>query len=195
MIKKMKKDEKERYDSLMDAAFSDDPVEQMSSFIDSHDGELVDETSGVSVKFKVLDHYKGDLPVYETDGAVGLDLRAAIDTDVGLGGVGAVGVIPTGLCVAVPEGYELQIRPRSGLAAKNGITVLNAPGTIDQDYRGEIMVILCNAGGRRFTITPSMRIAQMVLVPVAKIKMPIEIVDELPQSDRGEGGLGSTGTS
>ena len=130
------------------------------------------------------------LPSYKTDGASGMDLMADIDKSIELK-PGESCLIPTGLSVAFPKEYEIQIRPRSGLAAKNNISVLNTPGTIDSDYRGEIKVILFNHGNKSFNINNNDRIAQMILTPV--IKMDLEETNELPESVRGAGGFGSTG--
>jgi dUTP pyrophosphatase len=131
------------------------------------------------------------LPKYETSGSSGMDLAANINTSIGLDPGKSV-IIPTGLTVAIPEGFEIQIRPRSGLAAKKNISVLNTPGTIDADYRGEIKVILINLGAHKFIIEKGLRIAQMVVCPV--IKAHFEEVDELNNTFRGKGGFGSTGT-
>ena len=133
------------------------------------------------------------LPRYETDGAAGMDLVAAIAADEPLVlASGARVLVPTGLAIALPQGFEAQVRPRSGLAAKNGITVLNSPGTIDCDYRGEIKVILINHGSDAFTITRGTRIAQMVIAPVTRgIFREVASLDE---TARGAGGFGSTGT-
>ena len=120
-----------------------------------------------------------------------MDLPAAVTADVILD-PGERDLIATGLAIAVPDGYEAQIRPRSGLAARNGVTVLNTPGTVDADYRGEVKVILVNLGNEPFTVTRGMRIAQMVIAPVVQAAM--EQVDELPETARGAGGFGSTGT-
>ena len=130
------------------------------------------------------------LPSYKTLGASGMDLMAYIDKSIELK-PGESYLIPTGLSVAFPKEYEIQIRPRSGLAAKNKISVLNTPGTIDSDFRGEIKVILFNHGNKSFKISNNDRIAQMILTPV--IKMDLEETNELPESIRGEGGFGSTG--
>tara|TARA_B100001057_G_scaffold174642_1_gene175258 strand:- start:173 stop:610 length:438 start_codon:yes stop_codon:yes gene_type:complete len=130
------------------------------------------------------------LPLYRTSGASGMDLMACIDRSIDLK-PGESFLIPTGLSVAFPKEYEIQIRPRSGLAAKNNISVLNTPGTIDSDYRGELKIILFNHGNKNFKINNNDRIAQMVLTPV--IKMDLEETDELPDSVRGGGGFGSTG--
>ena len=130
------------------------------------------------------------LPSYKTKGASGMDLMACIEKPINLE-PGKSCLVPTGLSVAFPEEYEIQIRPRSGLAAKNNISVLNTPGTIDSDYRGEIKVILFNHGNKNFKIDNNDRIAQMILTPVLKIDL--EETNELPESTRGAGGFGSTG--
>ena len=130
------------------------------------------------------------LPSYKTSGASGMDLMAFIEKPINLES-GKSCLVPTGLTVAFPEEYEIQIRPRSGLAAKNNITVLNTPGTIDSDYRGEIKIILFNHGNENFTINNNDRVAQMVLTPI--VKMELEETNELPESLRGKGGFGSTG--
>jgi len=131
-----------------------------------------------------------ELPVYKTDGASGMDLMAFIKEPVRIAANSSY-LVPTGLSMAFSEEYEIQIRPRSGLAAKNGITVLNTPGTIDSDYRGEIKIILFNHGKEDFLINNKDRVAQMVLVPV--VKMELEETDNLPDTLRGDGGFGSTG--
>ena len=130
------------------------------------------------------------LPEYKTSGASGVDLIAFIKEPIYLEPKTSV-LIPTGLSVAFPEDYEIQIRPRSGLAAKNNISVLNTPGTIDSDYRGEIKVIIYNHGNENFSINNGDRIAQMILAPV--VKMELEEKNDLPKSIRGKGGFGSTG--
>ena len=130
------------------------------------------------------------LPIYKTNGASGMDLMAFVEKPINLK-PGKSCLVPTGLSVAFPKEYEIQIRPRSGLAAKNNISVLNTPGTIDSDYRGEIKIILFNHGNKNFMINNKDRIAQMVLTPI--IKMELEETNELPESIRGEGGFGSTG--
>jgi len=130
------------------------------------------------------------LPVYKTTGASGMDLMAFIKEPINLKPHSSF-VVPTGISVAFTEEFEIQIRPRSGLAAKNNISVLNTPGTIDSDYRGEIKVILYNHGNNDFLINNKDRIAQMILTPV--IKMKLEETDNLPETVRGEGGFGSTG--
>ena len=130
------------------------------------------------------------LPIYKTSGASGLDIVANVESEIEIN-PGDKKIIPTGISVAVPENYEIQIRPRSGLAAKKNISVLNTPGTIDSDYRGEIKIILFNHGDKEFIINNKDRIAQMILTPVHK--MILEEVDSLPDSVRGKGGFGSTG--
>ena len=145
----------------------------------------------IKIKFQRLAHASDlALPSYATEGAVGIDIAAAIDQPRCLQ-PGAIMAIPTGFAIELPTGYEAQIRPRSGLALKNGVTVANAPGPIDSDYRGEIAVILLNISNRDFTITRGMRIAQMVFAAVTKINL-IE-VDDLDDTDRASGGFGSTG--
>ena len=130
------------------------------------------------------------LPKYETEGSSGLDLAANIDKQIKIS-PGKSQIIPTGLAVAIPKNFEIQIRPRSGLAAKNQISVLNTPGTIDADYRGELKVILINLSDKVFVVEKGLRIAQMVLSPVIKAKL--KEVTELDNTDRGSGGFGSTG--
>jgi dUTP pyrophosphatase len=130
------------------------------------------------------------LPVYKTNGASGMDLMACIEESINLK-PGKSCIIPTGLSVAFSKEYEIQIRPRSGLAAKNNISILNTPGTIDSDYRGELKIILFNHGDENFIINNNDRIAQMVLTPIIKINL--EETNELPETIRGEGGFGSTG--
>ena len=130
------------------------------------------------------------LPSYKTSGASGMDLMACIEKTINLE-PGKSCLIPTGLSVAFPKEYEIQISPRSGLAAKNNISVLNTPGTIDSDYRGELKIILFNHSKVNFTINNNDRVAQMILTPI--IKMELEVSDKLPDSIRGEGGFGSTG--
>jgi dUTP pyrophosphatase len=131
------------------------------------------------------------VPKYMSEAAAGLDLVAAIDAPIALE-PGARRAVGTGLALALPAGWEGQVRPRSGLALKHGITVLNSPGTIDADYRGEVLVLLVNLGRETFEIRSGERIAQLVIAPVAQAAL--DLVDELPASDRGAGGFGSTGT-
>lgn len=131
------------------------------------------------------------LPAYETQGAVGADLRANMPQGPVVIEPGARALISTGLHMAIPEGFEVQIRPRSGLALKHGITLPNSPGTIDADYRGVVGVIVLNAGSEPFEVTHGMRIAQMVVAPV--IRADFSVVDDLDETARGSGGFGSTG--
>ena len=131
------------------------------------------------------------LPKYETVGSSGMDLAACINETIIIQPNNKA-IIPTGISLSIPKGFEIQIRPRSGLAAKNTLTVLNTPGTIDSDYRGEIKVIIINLGIAEFKVEDKLRIAQMVLCPV--IKAEFEEVDDLNMTTRGEGGFGSTGT-
>ncbi len=132
------------------------------------------------------------LPAYETAGAAGLDLRAAIGESVMLP-PGERALIPTGLAMQLPEGFEGQVRPRSGLALRHGVTVLNAPGTVDSDYRGEVSVVLINHGGEPFTVARGDRIAQLVIAPVTHARL--SEVETLSETARGSGGYGSTGVS
>ena len=132
-----------------------------------------------------------NLPKYETEGSSGMDLAADITSTINIK-PGESSIIPTGISVSIPVNYEIQIRPRSGLAAKNQISVLNTPGTIDADYRGEIKVILINLGNKTFKVEKGSRIAQMVLCPIEKAK--IKEVEDLDKTNRGSGGFGSTGT-
>ena len=130
------------------------------------------------------------LPKYETSGSSGMDISANIQDNINIE-PGDTAIIPTGIVMSIPNGFEVQIRPRSGLAAKQKITVLNTPGTIDSDYRGEIKVILINLSHKVFKVENGLRIAQMVVCPV--IKADLELVDELTETKRGDGGFGSTG--
>jgi dUTP pyrophosphatase len=147
----------------------------------------------VTVELQRLPHAEGlPLPAYQTNDAAGLDLMAAVPENEPLTlAPGQYALVPTGLAIALPPGYEAQVRPRSGLAAKHGVTVLNSPGTIDADYRGEIKVILINHGQAAFVIKRGERIAQMVIAPV--VQAALVPVAELSSTDRGAGGFGSTG--
>lgn len=147
----------------------------------------------------VLEHFDPALPLpsYETAGAAGMDLRASLHPEdraagIKLPSLGRV-LVPTGLAMAIPPGFEGQIRPRSGLAARHGITQLNTPGTVDSDYRGEVMVLMVNLGATTFVVRHGERIAQMVVAPVAQARLAR--VDALPDTARGAGGFGSTGTN
>ena len=147
----------------------------------------------LSVPVLKLPHGEGlALPAYATEDSAGMDLLAAIETPVTIE-VGARALIPTGIVIQLPPGFEAQVRPRSGLALKHGITVLNAPGTVDADYRGEVGVVLVNLGEAPFVIERAMRIAQMVVAPVTTVRWDER--DQLNESDRGAGGFGSTGTN
>lgn len=142
------------------------------------------------IKVKVVKEEGVTLPKYETKGAAGLDLRANIKGEIVLKSLERV-LIPTGIRVAIPDGYEIQVRPRSGLALKHGISVLNTPGTVDSDYRGELKIILVNLSKDDYVIQANERIAQMVLNKVEQIEF--ELVDELEETERGAGGFGHTG--
>jgi dUTP pyrophosphatase len=148
---------------------------------------------GVTVGIKILQHAEGlPLPRYETASAAGMDLLAALRENEKITlEFGKWGLVPTGFVLHLPDGYEAQVRPRSGLALKHGVTVLNAPGTIDADYRGEVGVVLVNHGAEPFTVTRGMRIAQLVVAPVTRATLDVR--QELPPSSRGAGGFGSTG--
>lgn len=147
------------------------------------------QTEILTLRFKRLSP-KATLPQYQSRNAAGMDLHAALDQPVTIP-AGEVCLIPCGFAIAVPVGYEAQVRPRSGLATKHGISMPNAPGTIDADYRGEVKVPLINFGREAFSIEPGMRIAQMVIAPVMRCE--IEEADELDDTHRGAGGFGSTG--
>lgn len=147
----------------------------------------------VDVAVLRLPHAEGlPLPAYQSDGAAGLDLLAAVEAPLTLPPLGRA-LVPTGLALALPQGYEAQVRPRSGLAAKHGVTVLNSPGTVDADYRGEVKVILVNLSDTPFAIARGERIAQMVIAPVTRARL-VEAT-ELDDTTRGAGGFGSTGRS
>ena len=153
---------------------------------------IVDSSPVISVVR--LPHGEGlALPSYETEGAAGMDLRAAVAEDRPLILIaGRRALVPTGLIMEIPDGYEGQVRPRSGLALKHGVTCLNTPGTIDSDYRGEVRVLLANLSDEDFEITRGMRIAQLVVAPVTRVR--ILETQALGSTDRGAGGFGSTGT-
>ena len=145
----------------------------------------------MNIQFKKLDHANDlPLPSYESKYAAGMDIRAALEESIELE-PNERKLIPTGLKMAMPEGYEAQIRPRSGLAYRNGITMLNTPGTIDADYRGEVKVLAVNLGSEPFVVHHGDRIAQMVIAPVTQAQ--IQEVEELSETERAEGGFGSTG--
>src|SRR5688572_22842660 len=143
------------------------------------------------IAIRRLPHADGiDLPAYATDASAGLDLAAAVAAAIEIA-PGARALIPTGFAIALPPGFEAQVRPRSGLALKHGVTVLNSPGTIDADYRGEVGVILANFGTAPFIVTRGLRIAQLVVAPVSRVAW--QVAETLPDSARGAGGFGSTG--
>lgn len=144
----------------------------------------------IAVKIKKLENFRGELPQYQSLGASGFDIRAQLATPLVLK-PGERAMVPTGLSFEIPMGFEIQARPRSGLAAKNGITVLNTPGTIDADYRGEVKIIIINLGAEPMTIQDQERCAQLVIAPV--YQADFELVQELGSTDRGAGGFGSTG--
>jgi len=144
----------------------------------------------VALKIKKLSHYKGDLPGYQTELASGFDVRAQL-ADVILLNPGERAMIPTGLSFEIPIGFEIQSRPRSGLAYKHGISIVNTPGTIDADYRGEVKIILINHGTEPFEIEDQERVAQLILAPV--VQAHFQLVEELSDTIRGSGGFGSTG--
>ncbi|MCL6705773.1 dUTP diphosphatase [Pseudomonas sp. R2.Fl] len=148
-----------------------------------------------TLKLVRLPHAEGiDLPSYETAGAAGMDVRAAVgDEEPIVLAPGRRALVPTGFVFEIPNGYEVQVRPRSGLAFKHGITCLNTPGTIDSDYRGEVKVLLINLGDEDFTVTRGMRIAQMIVAPV--VQAAISEVTTASETERGAGGFGSTGTA
>jgi len=147
----------------------------------------------IRLPVRVLPHGAGlSLPAYQTAGAAGMDLVAAVEAPTTIA-PGARALVPTGLAIALPEGYEAQVRPRSGLAARHGVTVLNAPGTIDADYRGEVQVILINHGEAPFVVSRGDRIAQLVVAAVTRAE-PM-VVEDLDETDRGASGFGSTGRS
>lgn len=148
-------------------------------------------TGQAVIRILTLPHFDGlALPRYATEGAAGMDVEAALEADLTLA-PGQRMAVPTGLSMAIAAGHEIQVRPRSGLALRHGITVANTPGTIDSDYRGEVKILLVNLGDTPFVITRGMRIAQLVLAPVTRATL--EQVDSLEDTDRGSGGFGSTG--
>jgi dUTP pyrophosphatase len=146
-----------------------------------------------SLKVVLLRPELAVLPTYATDGAAGLDLHAALEHELELA-PGERSAVPTGLAIALPDGYEGQVRPRSGLASKHGVTVVNAPGTIDADYRGEVRVLLVNLSRETYILRPRDRIAQLVVAPVTRVLVQqVEDAEELGETERGHGGFGSTG--
>ena len=153
---------------------------------------MTDALETLTLQIRRLPHSEGlPLPTYMTAGAAGMDLHAAVAEDVRID-PGSIVLVPTGLEIAIPSGFEAQVRPRSGLAVKHGISLPNTPATIDSDYRGEIRVPLINLGREPFVVTRAMRIAQLVVAPVTRVEW--EVVAELPPTDRGRGGFGHSGT-
>lgn len=144
----------------------------------------------VQLRVKKLAHFKGELPKFQTPGSSGMDVRAQIDQPIIIP-AGSRALVPTGLSVAVPEGYEVQARPRSGFAIRDGVTLLNTPGTIDADYRGEVKIILINLGEEPVTVNDQDRIAQFCLAQIPRVE--ILEVEDLETTSRGDGGFGSTG--
>lgn len=142
------------------------------------------------MRIKTLSHFQGDLPKYESDGASGFDIRACITAPLEIKPLERL-LVPTGLSFEIPKGFELQVRPRSGWAAKQGLTVLNTPGTIDADYRGEVKIIVINLGQELITVKPQDRVAQVVLCPVFQAEWLLS--QDLSETERGIGGFGSTG--
>jgi len=160
-----------------------DALNKRSGFTASSQGPVV-------LKFKKLAHFRGELPSYQTEGSSGLDVRACLEEPVSLS-PGERALIPTGLSLEIPQGYEVQVRPRSGLAVKRGLSLVNTPGTVDADYRGEVKIILINLGQESFVVQDQERVAQLVVCPV--IQAQIELAEDLTDTSRGEGGFGSTG--
>lgn len=146
----------------------------------------------IPMKIKKLAHYQGDLPAYQSTLASGFDVRAQIEAPIVLK-PGERVLVPTALSFEIPAGYEIQARPRSGLAIKQGISLVNTPGTIDADYRGEVKIIMINLGQETVTLAPQDRIAQLVLAPV--VQAELQLVEELSETARGAGGFGSTGVA
>jgi len=171
---------------------SEEPAVSATALNDFVAQQAENPRNDVQVLIKRLPHAQGlELPSYQTADSAGADMRAAIDEPLVLL-PGDQAMVPTGLSIALPQGTECQVRPRSGLAAKHGIALVNAPGTVDADYRGELKVIMINLGKEPFTIERGMRIAQMVIAPYLRADFQ-ETTEELPESGRGTGGFGSTG--
>ena len=166
-------------------------LEMADHFIETYVKKHLDFQSHINVKVKKWPHFKGDLPKYESSGASGLDVRAQLPEPMAVL-PGQRVLVPTGLSLEVPKEYEIQARPRSGLALKKGLSLPNSPGTIDADYRGEIKIIMINLGKEPVTIEDQERIAQLVICPVVKAKL--KLVEDLSKTSRGSGGFGSTGS-
>ncbi|HMN69276.1 MAG TPA: dUTP diphosphatase [Bdellovibrionales bacterium] len=187
-------------EKLGDRSQIEEQVRQFAKQVETMVGDTIAKrvaTSGlkgdkVILRFKKLDHFRGELPAYATGGASGLDVRARLDQDVVLK-PGDRFLVPTGLSLEIPHGYEVQARPRSGLAITKGISLVNTPGTIDADYRGEVKIIVINHGKESVTLCDQERIAQLVVCPV--IHAEIEVAQELSDTQRGAGGFGSTGAN
>lgn len=146
----------------------------------------------LKIRIQKFEHFRGELPAYQSKGASGFDVRAQLGADM-IVGPGERVLVPTGLAFEIPFGFEIQARPRSGLAIKNGISLVNSPGTIDADYRGEVKIILINLGTENFVIRDQDRIAQLVICPV--LQADFVLTDSLTSTERGAGGFGSTGVS
>lgn len=179
--------------NLMDKEQRDEKLKNMTKAVDS----FIDNFSIVAelpqrktLQVKKLEHFKGELPAYESVWASGMDVRAQIEETLELKPMERT-LVPTGLSMAIPQGYEIQVRPRSGLAIREGLSLVNTPGTIDADYRGELKVIVINLGQEVIRIKDQDRIAQLVLCPI--VQADWKLVDELASTQRGEGGFGSTG--
>jgi dUTP pyrophosphatase len=170
----------------------EEKIKQLGHLIESFTRDSVQKFlhSPVKVKVRTLDNFNGDLPSYETEGASGFDVRAQLTEAITLKS-GERELIPTGLSFEIPKGYEIQVRPRSGLAIKKGLSMVNTPGTIDADYRGEVKVIVINHGKDDITINDQERISQFVVCPVVQAEFIAN--DDLSNTERGEGGFGSTG--
>lgn len=179
-------------EKLRDKITGDELLSKWTGVFDVFTNEVAKKALGqpVKVKIKKLAHFKGELPSYQTKGASGLDVRAQLTQPITIQ-PGQRFLVPTGLSVEIPTGFEIQVRPRSGAAIKQGITLLNTPGTIDSDYRGEVMAILVNLGQEPVTIKDQERIAQWVVCPVMSCEW--QEVEDVTTTDRGEGGFGSTG--
>lgn len=182
-------------DKLKDSEQLFQLAEQMfMQFVDPYVSEylkrFVSFQSKIEVKVKTLPHFKGSIPQYESDGASGMDVRAQLDSPLTIKPFQRM-LVPTGLSMEIPKEYEIQARPRSGLSLKKGLTLVNTPGTIDADYRGEIKMIMINLGQEDVIIEDQERIAQLVICPV--VKAEITLASDLSDTDRGESGFGSTG--
>tara|TARA_B100000749_G_scaffold280898_1_gene280900 strand:- start:97944 stop:98645 length:702 start_codon:yes stop_codon:yes gene_type:complete len=183
--------------SLKDKGQIDQQLKSIAKGLEDYVAQAVAERiksevsqGSVEVKVKKLEHFEGEMPAYQTDGASGFDVCAQIVEPIVLR-PGERFLVPTALSFEIPEGYEIQVRPRSGWAIKQGISLVNTPGTIDADYRGEVKVILVNLGQKEVEIQPGQRIAQMVVCPI--VQAELNLVEDLSETARGSGGFGSTG--